>query len=145
MSKFTKAELINSLIGEQDAIKITKTEGIDMFVSDILTSRNQAHVFHLQTKSYAEHKALGSYYEGIGDLIDGFVESYQGKYGILNKYDCEGIENYNSSEQVVSYFNGLADTIEVSRKEIKDSYLQNQVDTILELIYSTLYKLKYLS
>lgn len=145
MSKFTKADLINSLIGEQDTVKITKTEGVDMFVSDILTSRNQSHVFHLQTKSYAEHMALGSYYEGIGDLIDGFVESYQGKYGIIGSFDCEGIENYSSSEQVLSYFKGLADNIEISRKEIKDSYLQNQVDTILELIYSTLYKLKYLS
>ncbi len=28
----------------------------------LMNSRNQAHVFHLSTKSYAQHKALQKYY-----------------------------------------------------------------------------------
>jgi hypothetical protein len=36
----------------------------------------QAHIFHLQTKSFAEHKALNDFYDSIPDLIDSIVESY---------------------------------------------------------------------
>jgi hypothetical protein len=34
--------------------------------------------------------------------------------------------------------------VEKNRKEIKESFIQNQIDTIQELIYSTLYKLRFL-
>jgi hypothetical protein len=88
--------------------------------------------------------ALGGYYGEIGDKVDGLVESFQGKYGIVKGYKSENLENYESVKQLISYFEGLNDVIETSRKSIKESYLQNQIDTIQELIFSTLYKLKFL-
>ena len=45
-------------------------------MSLLLHSQTQVHTFHLQTESYAEHKALQKYYEGIDDLVDGLVESF---------------------------------------------------------------------
>ena len=108
-------------------------------------SRTQAHVFHLQTPSFAEHKALNDYYDGIVDLVDGFVESYQGKYGTITGYSNFALLEYQSCEAIQDYFRALNTTIEVLRQDVKDSYLQNQIDTINELINSTLYKLKYLS
>lgn len=113
-------------------------------VCKVLHSRNQSHIFHLQTKSYAEHKALNNYYDGIVDLYDGLVESYQGKYGILTNVKTFENEDYQSSEQVIEFFKDLSDNIEKNRDSVKDSFLQNQIDTILELIYSTIYKLKFL-
>jgi hypothetical protein len=114
-------------------------------VCKILHSRNQSHIFHLQTKSYSEHKALNDYYDNIVDLYDGLIESYQGKYGILE--DVKTYENmsYKSKNQIIDFFNDLTKEIESLRKSIKDSFLQNQVDTILELLFSTLYKLKFLN
>ena len=38
------------------------------------------HTHHITT-SYAEHKALGKFYEEWADLTDDFIETYQGKYG----------------------------------------------------------------
>ncbi len=38
----------------------------------------------------------------------------------------------------------LSKYIETNRNKFTDSFIQNQIDTILELIYSTLYKLKFL-
>ena len=35
------------------------------FISLLFASRTQAHVFHLQTNSYAMHKALNGYYDDI--------------------------------------------------------------------------------
>jgi len=121
--------------------------GIEDMVSTLLHSRSQVHIFHWQTKSqssFAEHMVLGGYYEGIGDLIDGLVESYQGKHDIITGYKTIDVEDYKSTEQLITYFKGLDDNIEKNRKSIKESFIQNQIDTIQELIYSTLYKLRFL-
>ena len=64
-------------------------------VCNILHSRNQAHVFHLQTQSFAEHNALNNYYDGVVDLFDGIIESYQGKYGIIKNFKTFKIEQRN--------------------------------------------------
>ena len=113
----------------------------------ILHSRTQAHVFHLGVTgegSFATHKALNDYYDGVIGLYDGLVESYQGKYGLLKHFKTYKIENYKNTKQIISYFENLVESIEDNRDCCDDSYIQNQIDTVQELIYSTLYKLKYL-
>ena len=115
------------------------------FISYLFHSRTQAHVYHLQTPSYAAHKALNKYYDDIIDLIDGLVESYQGKYGIVKGYSNFGLMEYESCEEIQNYFKALASTIESEKEELpQDSYIQNQVDEVVTLINSTLYKLTYL-
>jgi len=118
--------------------------GFENMVSTLLHSQTQVHIFHLQTKSYSEHKALQKYYEGIDDLVDGIIESYQGKYDVIKNYNSIKTEDYKSSEQVISYFKSLDTMIEKARKNVKESFIQNQIDTVQELIYSTLYKLRFL-
>ena len=121
--------------------------GLKDIISALFHSRNQTHIFHLQTdsqSSFAEHTALGGYYDGIGDLIDGLVESYQGKHGIIKGYSIDKVQDYESVKQVIAYLENIDSTIEKSRKSVKESYIQNQIDTVQELIYSTLYKLKIL-
>lgn len=113
-------------------------------VCRLLQSQTQAHVFHLQTKSYSEHKALKKYYEGIDTLVDGIVESYQGKYGIIKNFKTFKIEQYKNGKKTISYFERLLDIIEENRDSVDDSYIQNQIDTVQELINSTIYKLRFL-
>ncbi len=114
-------------------------------VCQMLHSQTQVHIFHLGTKSYAEHKALQKYYESVDDLTDGLVESYQGKYGLLTNYKSYKNQSYKNKNQVLKYFTGLLSMIEEKRDCCDDSYIQNQIDTVQELIYSTMYKLKFLN
>jgi hypothetical protein len=120
------------------------SSGFKDMVSILLHSQTQVHIFHLQTKSYSEHKALQRYYEGIDALVDGIIESYQGKYDVVTGYNSIKTEDYKSPEQVIKYFKALDSMIEKNRKSVKESYIQNQIDTVQELIFSTLYKLKFL-
>jgi hypothetical protein len=113
-------------------------------VSILLHSQTQVHIFHLQTKSYSEHKALQGYYKDIDSIVDGIIESYQGKYDVVIGYNSIKTEDYKSSEQVIKYFKALDSMVEKNRKSVKESFLQNQIDTVQELIFSTLYKLKFL-
>jgi DNA-binding ferritin-like protein len=130
--------------------KETENNGGDFkdVIAEILHSRTQSHIFHWQTvgeHSLAMHQALQLYYEGIVPLIDGFVESYQGKYGIMKGYKCpEGFSDFESGEALIKYFQDLETKIESNRGSVKESYLQNQIDTFVELINSTIYKLKFL-
>ena len=118
---------------------------VGLFVSTLMSSRTQAHVFHLQTPSCSAHKALNEYYNDIIDLIDGFVESYQGKYGIIKGYTNVDLQEYQSCEAIIMYFTALAMFIDRGRTQIpQDPYLQNQVDEISALIHSTVYKFKFL-
>jgi hypothetical protein len=118
---------------------------VGVFVSTLMSSRTQAHVFHLQTPSFAAHKALNEYYDAIVDLIDGFVESYQGKYGIIKGYTNIDLQEYQSCEAIIMYFTALAVFIDRARTQLpQDPYLQNQVDEMSALVHSTLYKFKFL-
>ena len=113
-------------------------------VCKLLHSQTQVHVFHLQTTSYSEHKALQGFYEGVDALVDGLVESYQGKHGIIKNYKTFDMVDYKSNDQLLSYFKELLKIISDNRDSVKESYIQNQSDTVEELINSTVYKLKFL-
>lgn len=130
---------ISNVISEQKS-----TKDFSEMISLLLHSRTQAHTLHLQTKSYPEHMALNGYYDGIGDLIDGLVESYQGKYGIIESYKSYDLVSYKSTENTIKYLQDLCKKIESLRDCCKDSFIQNQIDTVCELINSTLYKLRFL-
>ena len=115
------------------------------FVSTLLASRTQAHIFHLQTPSFAAHKALNDYYDEIVGVTDGLVESYQGKYGIITGYGNIALQEYQSCEAIIVFFETLCMYVEKSRQMLpQDSYLQNQVDEVVALIKSTIYKLRFL-
>ena len=113
------------------------------FISLLLSSRQQAHIFHLQTSSYAAHKALQEYYEGIVDLVDAYVEAYQGRYGILKGY--MPTNTILEDDSVVRYFTGLQKFVDETRGQLpQDGELNNTVDEIAAVISSTIYKLKFL-
>ncbi len=117
---------------------------INELASRLIHSQTQSHIFHLQTGSYAEHKALQGYYENIDDLMDSLVESYQGENDIIKNYRSLPMNNYDSKEQVIGYFEDLIGMVRELSEDFP-SYLKNIVDEIEVLINSTLYKLKRLS
>ena len=142
----TKEQLFKVMhLSEQEDKSETKgNSGFKNMVSTLLHSQTQVHIFHLQTKSYSEHIALQGYYEGIDGLVDGIIEGYQGKYDLVKNYDSAKTEDYKSVDQVINYFKSLDSMIDNARKNVKESFIQNQIDTVQELIFSTIYKLRFL-
>ena len=100
-----------------------------------------AHVAHLQTTSISQHLSLNDLYQGMVELRDRFIEAYQGQYSIINGYKSieikEGIDP-------VKYLQQCCEKIEEFRTTIKEGYLQQIIDDILDLIYSQEYKLRFL-
>lgn len=119
------------------------------FFSKLFESREMAHIYHLQTKgdgSFAAHKALNDYYDGILELIDSIIEIYQGQYEIINGYDVIDTQSTQSKERI-EYFTEFTQFIKDTRYMAlskEDTHLQNIVDEVVALAYRTLYKLKNL-
>jgi DNA-binding ferritin-like protein len=124
---------------------VTPSPILGQFISTLFASRTQAHVFHLQTNSFAAHKALNEYYDEIIGIADGIAESVQGKYGIITGYSNIDLLEGNDCNEVIKYFTALEMYVERARQTMpQDSYIQNQIDEVVALVVSTIYKLKFL-
>ncbi len=119
---------------------------MEQLASIFLHSRTQTHEFHLRVVgpgSFAIHKALGEYYDSIGELIDGLVEAYQGQFGLIEFKQVNGIDNNATKENIISYFDKLIVFLSKERKseKLQESWIQNELDNVAKLLYSTKYKL----
>ena len=115
------------------------------FIGTLFLARDVTHSVHLNTRSYAKHKALQGFYEGIIDLADGFAEAYQGRYGLIGPIS---LMSAKKTSTVVEFLQDQLDEIEAGRYDVckkEDTPLQNLIDGIIELYLSTLYKLRFLA
>ena len=111
------------------------------FVGVLLHSSTAAHFLHLQTASYAAHKALGHYYEAIIDLADKYAEAYQGHYGIIPLDDYP--DGFRVQKDAAAYANSLLTFVKGIRGDLpKDTDLQNIIDEIVGEIAALSYKLE---
>jgi DNA-binding ferritin-like protein len=119
---------------------------MEQLASLLLHSRTQAHSFHLGVKgvgAFSAHSALQLYYLNIAGLVDGLVEAYQGQYGLIKLQPVSGLDTNNDIKNIIGYFDKLIAVVAKLRKDekLQMSWLQNDIDTIVTLLYSTKYKL----
>jgi DNA-binding ferritin-like protein len=115
---------------------------VDKIVALLMHSRNQTHIYHLQTSSFAKHKALQEYYDSIVDLIDSLAETYQGKYGVIKSITVpKSIKSLTSEDDPSRYLKRVASYVEDNRQTPSDGELQNIFDEILALLSKTFYLL----
>jgi len=107
------------------------------YVGLLMNSRTQSHAFHLTTNSFAQHKALQAYYEGIVPLLDSYAEAYMGKYGRFRRI-IVGRRTIARTPKL--YFRSLLTQIRRMRLP-RDTYLKNIQDEVTALVRSTLYML----
>lgn len=114
------------------------------FVGLLFLSRDVAHSVHLNTRSFAKHMALQTFYEGIVDLADTFAEAYQGKYGLIGPIALQSVKKTNN---IVEFLENQVEEIENVRYKVVEkecTALHNIIDEIVGLYLGTLYKLRFL-
>lgn len=115
------------------------------FVGMLFLARDVTHSVHLNTRSYAKHKALGGFYDKVVDLADSFAEAYQGRHGLIGPIT---LMSAKKTSNVVEFLQDQLAEIEANRYKFcdeDDSAIQNIIDEIISLYLSTLYKLKFLA
>ena len=115
------------------------------FIGMLFLARDVTHSVHLNTRSYAKHKALNGFYDEIIELADGFAEAYQGRYGLIGPIS---LMSAKKTGNIVEFLENQLEEIEAGRYDVckkEDTPLQNLIDGIIELYLSTLYKLRFLA
>lgn len=111
------------------------------FFMGLLNAATVAHILHLQSKSYAQHVALGELYEALPGLADAVIEAYQGKYGIVSGYPA----TISVAKDPLDFITELSSFIATYRDICEDSEIQNLIDEVASQVDSTMYKLKFLA
>ena len=114
---------------------------IEELIAKVFATRNAAHLAHLRTKSYAEHVALGSFYEGVIGAVDSLVEAHQGLFGLIDEVNVKPVKG-----DIAGILREDSDWIEANRNNIANGSdaVANLVDGITACYLSTLYKLENL-
>lgn len=99
---------------------------------------------HLRTAKYAKHEALDDFYKEMPELVDKLIEGWIGANGTK-------IKNYNnilqsSNMNTLKYLKELKGIVKQGYPLMGDNPdLKASLDDVLELINTTLYKVKELS
>lgn len=115
------------------------------FVGHLFLARDVSHSVHLNTRSFAKHKALQEFYEGIVGLADDFAEAYQGRHGLIGPIT---LQTAKKNGNIIEFIQDSLADVEANRYKVceeKDTAIQNIIDEIVGLYLSTLYKLKFLA
>lgn len=120
----------------------TGKDAVAEIVGLLLAARTYAHLAHLKTPSYAQHEALGCFYDGIVGMADSIAEVAQGKWGKLEFPVKSVIGNVDKPIQVLE---GQMEEICDLARGCNVGALKNLFDGVEELYLSTLYKLRELS
>lgn len=116
---------------------------IEQLVSRVFATRNAVHLAHWSTQSYAEHKALGSFYDSLIDGIDSIVEAHQGAFGLIGDVELENVKKADIAEHIKQE----ARWIEQNREDIARGVraIENLIDSLTDSYLTTYYKLTNLS
>jgi hypothetical protein len=114
-------------------------------IGHLFLARDVTHSVHLNTRSYAKHKALGKFYDGVIDLADTLAEAYQGRHGLIGPIT---LHSAKKTGNVVEFLEDSLNEVEKLRYQVcdkDDTAIQNIIDEIVGLYLSTLYKLRFLA
>lgn len=117
---------------------------IEELIVRVFASRNAAHLEHWRTKSFAQHKALGHFYDGVIDDIDKLVEAHQGAIELI---DLTELPKQMKPANIIAMLEDDVVWINKNRKAITSGLpgLDNILQELEGTYMSTLYKLKHLS
>lgn len=113
---------------------------IEELIGRVFAARNIAHLQHLTTKSYAEHKALGHFYKDVGEAMDELAECYQGQFAAVGDVEIATPD----VDDITTYLRDEGDWIESNRAEISadSESVGSLVDALVCVYTKTVYKLE---
>ena len=115
---------------------------LDEVTARFFHCRDQVHMWHFQTALYAEHIALGKFYEEFLEQADEIVECWQGHSGVRVKISTPSqLGNYNGSKEVIAYIKAEMAYIMEVRKNCPYPEVQNLLDAMTATCSRTLYLL----
>jgi DNA-binding ferritin-like protein len=123
----------------------TETAQLLSNLQGITTAAHRLHLKVSGSGSYAAHKALQDFYDGVPDLVDAVAEQYQGAREKLLDIPVPKVYACKTPMEAVSHLKEIYEEVTQLQKLMPFSEVVNQLDEIKSLIASTKYKLLFLS
>jgi hypothetical protein len=150
-SEFNQSEIYEGFKPYKSIYKESQFDVVEgnSFVKEFLEILSQIKLFHWQTFGYAQHIALGNYYDSLGTLVDSFVEEYQGAYGresICMIQSPEQIPLLDYENQICcDYIDEVCIWLKTLRKNLEsDNFNTTSLQNIGDEMIGATTKLKYL-
>ena len=116
-------------------------------VTELMNAAVSFHKLHLKIKgdgSYAAHKALNEFYDGLHGHADTLIEGYQGASEKLLSYKETTPRILDTVSDAVAYLRDLSAVITKLQGMLPYSEIVNNLDLVKDSINSTKYKLIFL-
>lgn len=128
---------------------------IEQLIPRVFAARDMAHKAHWKTGSYAQHMALGEFYDEVIPAIDAIVEAYQGMFGLVEPDDKAELPKDMAKEMVAGaamhtktseILRSEVEWIEANRQLISSGVdaIGNLVDSLTGIYLKAIYKLENL-
>lgn len=115
---------------------------IEEMVARVFALRDYTHILHWASRNGEAHRALGKFYDGIIDAIDGYVEAYQGLFGLVGDIPVISIRAGLPADELRAQREWIiANRSAISRD---DPSLLNELDGICKLYAEVIYMLDFL-
>lgn len=108
-------------------------------VNMLFNARTNAHIAHLQTRSFAAHKALNEFYDAVVGIADSFAEASQVN-GILTGYDLGKLWTGDPITNLRSQYQELL----AMKSQFKEGHLLQLIDDATQVYSTCIYKLTIL-
>lgn len=115
---------------------------IEQLISRVFYARNLAHWSHWRTKSYAQHQALGMFYDDVIDAVDALVEAHQGVHGLVGDIPAPSAKG----SEILPILRSDAEWIEKNHEKICEGNhaIANLIDNVTGVYLRAIYKLENL-
>jgi hypothetical protein len=108
------------------------------FIAESFALGTAVRLLHLSSKSYAEHEALGAFYDGQADLIDQYAEVYMGLESHVAEWPTVTLPKGRPTQLLEDYL------LVLSAEKTEYESLKDILAEIETLTARTLYKLRNL-
>jgi hypothetical protein len=115
--------------------------------TEMMNAAVSFHRLHLKVTgdgSYAAHKALGDFYDGLHGHADTLIEGYQGVAEKILTYTDMPIRTLDTVSDGVAYLRDIYNSINKLQGMMPYSEIVNNLDLVKDSINSTKYKLLFL-
>ena len=120
-----------------------KASNIEEYFGTLQQSTVEAWKSHLKTSKHNVHVILDEFYKDVVEKVDALIEAYQGLHDKVEDY-----KNLMSTDKMdpIEYLDELHELVTDGKdKFLEEEELKSAADDVLNLIDSTLYKLKDLT
>lgn len=115
---------------------------IEDLISRVFYARNLAHWAHWRTKSYAQHQALGGFYDDVIDALDELIEAHQAVHGLVGDIPAPAAKG----SEILPVLRSDAAWIEQNHEKICEDNraIANLIDGVTGVYLKAIYKLENL-